>query len=578
MIRTLDFLGPAIDLTIQNNKIYKSYFGGLMSILFIFITLISFFALGRGILEKNNPIVTYNRVVNADEITSKNITDNNFLFAIYDQYSVQEIKEMERRFSISYDYVVFYGNGTNTGKMKIPLSKCKNDALKKWEGYFYADASLYYCFPENSTTQILGIFNQGQHTFVRLQVEYCKNNTDSSKGRIINDCIPVEDTEIYLSSKRIQMHLIIENTIMNMKNFENPGSSVALTDTVNTNPFTWTRLYILFNQIYSDTDSGYLFEDHVIQTFSAIESVNYESFYSPSTNIIFSHVIGNCRWKERYFRKYIKIQDVVAMWGGLLNVFIIFLKFVVRYVVTPEIVDIFNLNYKYLEIPETENFSKDEKNKTAFNKNIILFEKSSFFNETKSHLTNFEKEKIKLETPNMTQTNSFLVNKRVSPLISRNVINASGEISNVQPKLSFKINENELNSFLETINTKSKKNFDFKMNWCLRSFRMCCRKRQKLFNLYNLYKTTNTKLNKVISLENLAFISRYIKMLNVILLEDYHIGILKKCNIPENYLKRKKCSLNEHTEHLIEKLKTNQNYSLLDYKLYKILSGLYTKL
>jgi hypothetical protein len=324
MLSRLDFLGPQINLTIKNNQIYKTNFGGFSSLLLIVIAFTAFLGFGRDMYEKKNPNVTFNRIVTSGQNLSKTIKDDNFLLAIYDQYSDLPFPDYERRFFIYYDYFYNEGNGTSFTSPKIPLKKCKKEALSIWEGYFYVDPSLYYCFPDNSNIDLLGVMNQGRHSSIRIQVDFCENNL------YIKDCIPKEDSQELISTGRIQMHYIIENTVIDSLNYTQPGSQAPYTNIVNTSPFSWTRLNILFKQINSITDTGFFVENFESELFIAIESVNYESTYSSGTNTIFSHMLGNSKYVETYSRRYIKIQDIFAMMGGFLNASMIILKFFVQ--------------------------------------------------------------------------------------------------------------------------------------------------------------------------------------------------------------------------------------------------------
>ncbi len=122
MLFFLDFLGPDIGLTIKRNRKFRSNFGGVASLLLILITGATFFGFGRDIFERRKPRVTFNKIIH-DETPNIVMTENNFLFAIYDQQTDEPIPDFERRFHNYYDYLGKIGDGTDNRKEKIPMVK-----------------------------------------------------------------------------------------------------------------------------------------------------------------------------------------------------------------------------------------------------------------------------------------------------------------------------------------------------------------------------------------------------------------------------------------------------------------------
>jgi hypothetical protein len=109
MFKVIDLLGPEPKLTIESKSNYKSNFGGLMTLLIIFIFIAAFVGFGIDIIQKRKPRVTFNRIKN-QKIPEYNFTDDNFFFTLYDQASDRPIPNFERMFLVYYDYLSFDGN------------------------------------------------------------------------------------------------------------------------------------------------------------------------------------------------------------------------------------------------------------------------------------------------------------------------------------------------------------------------------------------------------------------------------------------------------------------------------------
>jgi hypothetical protein len=542
-VRSIDFLGPELNFKIQQHRIFKTRFGGIASLLLLGLAILAFLGFGRDIFEKKQPRVTFNRITDDEDIQKKFLTHSNFLFSIYDQYTDEAIPEFDRRFEVYYDFLDFRGDGMIDKNFRNPFEKCSEEALKLYTDYLNLEPSSYYCFPKGSQIELMGVMSQGKSSLVRLQVDYCKNNTDINKGNVKTDCYTREETQKFLSSKRIQMHYIMETANIDSTNYMMPGSRYVYSNSINTNAFSWTRLNILFKKIVVDTDVGFFVQEKLNWQVMALESITSESIYSPETSTVFSFLIGNSPWKEIYSRYYIKIQDVFAMMGGFLNALFIILKFVVEFSARPNLVDLFNKIYKY-EVYDSFRRSNVQSVRgitsiaTKMNNNFM--EPSIFPDLNNSRLK-------------MTQSdNNIKIEKIKSDLIS----------------------ENASDSIIQLLKKKKNKVYFAKMRNFKRVFR-CCISPGKDSQI-KFYKMIEKKLNKLISFEHFIKITKNVKIFKEIFFEYHQNHIVKICQAP----RRKKLSEPMNTEKISEnllrginneKLLSDTNLVKVDTKLFEIL-------
>jgi hypothetical protein len=144
------------------------------------------------------------------------------------------------------------------------------------------------------------------------------------------------------------MNYLIADRMVDTSNFKNPTTGIIQSDNLNSEANSWSRMKIYFKQININTDSGFFLENIENQSTIGIDSIKTESFYSPNTDTIFSHIIQHSEWLEVYQREYIKVQDVFAMMGGFINFSLLVLRFLISYISKPQIIDIFNKNYRYV--------------------------------------------------------------------------------------------------------------------------------------------------------------------------------------------------------------------------------------
>ena len=114
MLKNLDFFGPGVEFKINNSSSLKSEFGGLTSIFVFFVSILAFIGFGYDLFRRESPTVMMNRVLS--ENTSYTITDSNFLFAVYDQFSDKAFPELDRKFRGSLDFIEFFGDGNSARK------------------------------------------------------------------------------------------------------------------------------------------------------------------------------------------------------------------------------------------------------------------------------------------------------------------------------------------------------------------------------------------------------------------------------------------------------------------------------
>ncbi len=88
--------------------------------------------------------------------------------------------------------------------------------------------------------------------------------------------------------------------------------------------------------------------------YNAIDNIFTETVYTQGTNTIFSHLIGNAKYKDSYTRNYIKVQNVFALMGGFINAALLIMRLGVKYLIYPKLIDIFNVIYKFKTFEENQ--------------------------------------------------------------------------------------------------------------------------------------------------------------------------------------------------------------------------------
>jgi hypothetical protein len=462
MLKNIDLLGPPINLKITKNSQFKTTIGAFFTITILLLSVGAFFGLGIDLFERKAPRGAFNKLYNSTQEFI--ITEDNFLFSIYDQYTNIPYEELDRKFQINMQVLDSDGEG-NENVYEYQMVKCTNKTIDKWMGNLGSvDPGAYFCLEPGQKLKVFGIINTGKNAALRLQVNYCENKT-SSDNCYSRDFIEKNITE------RIQMNYLIENTKVDTLNFTFPATPIQVSGLVNTNTHSWSRLNIFFKNIKFITDQGWLFPELREEVYQAVDEIYSEIVYTPETNTIFSHLMGNSPFTDTYTRNYVKVQEIFAMMGGFINAALLIARAIVTYLTKPEIVDIFNKRFKYHEV------SKED------------------FRKLTVHTT------------------------------------PSSEDSEEDGKTWKKIiatckNKKEISK----ISSEQESKYVFGLNFCEKMFRACnMSKRNKIFN------KVHDKILKTISYENLTLMSLKVKIIEYLVLENYHRSLIRLCtgNQPE---------------------------------------------
>ncbi len=513
MLRDVDLLAPNVFLRADGNENQKSNVGGFFTVIVVLLAIGAFFGFGMDIFLRSNPTVTFNKVINDEPFYRVNST--NFLFAIYDQWSDLPFEEFERKFYPYLDHMYFDGKGSNN-ITKYPFVKCGSEALERWRGTFFNIPSNYLCLPDGVDITVRGIFGDGAHDLLRVQTIYCKNNTDpNSPDPIRTDCY---DRDFITSNitGRIQMHYIMESSNMDTINYKAPGSTIPLSGLSNTNAESWNRLTVLFKNTLVETDTGFFTQDLRNDVYSGVESALSETVYTIGTDTIFSHLMGNSKYKDVYIRKYIKIQDVFALMGGFINGSRICLCFVVKYMSRFRLVNLFNNLYKFKPVKPLDQF---ESNSNVPGSNTTLRNKThNFFKEEDGRTTT-------------TKMNNFT-----------NKVGATDEVQ-------------KANLLKEAINTKASLNYEYSFSIPKRVLRGICGSKKWKRYLAS-HEQVEEKMSKVMSVEGLVKTIRNFKLMKMLTLQEYHLKLLGVC--PLGPKKGKKMLTDEHLTNVTEDMKKQE--------------------
>jgi hypothetical protein len=537
LLKALDIIGPHVTLTIEKKRYFKSVEGGVLTIVFAFLSILAFIGFGRDIVDKKIPQVNFNQ--QPDTNATLNITEETIIFAIVDQITLTELPDFTRKLFPYFHWIEVRGNNLATIYHPVPAVKCDVVILNKYRSQLIVPDYNYYCLPKGTHLQVKGNELQSQYNYLRLNVDICKNTTE------VSNCLA--DDYIRSSIGRLKMHYLITDAYMDSYNYTEPGVVSTFVNFPISNINTFSRQVIYYKSVEYNTDIGWILEETQVKTYKALYRVDQLFIPIINTTTLFSHLFANSFYKDVYDRQYIKIQGVFAYIGGFISLSLQIMTLVTHFIVDPDKLKIFSDNL-IGNSSETANSSMNPNNNQIFNikKNALSRE-----------IINRER-----------NLHDVMFNQQPYNYIDR----IEEYADNIQGKIYLKV----IIDFLVFTAKKSEGNFSNelginkykllqKLPFCMKVLRLClphCKTEQrKKIKIMNEWRDI---FNEKFSFENFTSHLRKFEVFQKVMLEDYQINMIEL--IPYSDWGNK---LNK--EKAIEEMNRNK-YSPVNAKLLNLLS------
>jgi hypothetical protein len=328
----IDLVSTNVTLLHHRSANLKTYVGSILTliILIFFIYSISYF--GSDLILKQQPITRYSK-----EYTNTSrlyIKDYPIRIGITDSYGTLLPKEK---------YLSFQGTFTKLGIEKDYVSvgylifePCRDEfipedrrSIFKSSGEIFFKNSLcinpFKYISSNGTVveeelYIQNSFGSNGSTYMIINILPCSNSTENG-----NICLTPND-QGELLQKTIMTASFLDSFI-DYTNYIKPDNYVKSSiSTQLTNEDTKKSHILTVKQTKIKTDSGIILEDIDEYTFPQVEGVKSDIFNG--YNIYKLQIDGN-NVNDVHYRKYIKVQEIIASIGGLIKFLFIFASLLV---------------------------------------------------------------------------------------------------------------------------------------------------------------------------------------------------------------------------------------------------------
>lgn len=365
-LKKLDFLSEVVGFEIDKSLIYKTNLGAIVTMLIVIASAILAFMFGKEIYERKIPQVSLSRTYLSE---SKFVLGEDFpVFFLVSDVKGKFISNFDQYFSP----VAYKLNRTNSKTVHFSefykvTEKCQMKHFKGLSGKI-SDSEInslldlpYICFNFDSEAVIENGYGFTNSSYINMAFRTCNKNLPNS------NC--AADLDQMVKEVYVRFHFL--NNYVDSHDYNNPLKYYidVITQQVSTGSLKRNYVRILKDRFISD--NGWLLESEVITDFLSFQDVKLE-INSPSPsypNDLYWITVESPQVRNYYFRNYMKIQDLFAKIGGIINAFVIISK----------VIFFHYLRYKYLfEISEhllddnNNKLSENALRSLAHNKTIII--------------------------------------------------------------------------------------------------------------------------------------------------------------------------------------------------------------
>ena len=321
-IKKIDFLSRSANFTFneKGDTTYKTMIGGIIS----FITIFGSFGLCIYFLlkffDRNKVTVVHS--------TQTDIYINNTIshkMPILLRLSDTNSKTFDNPNKI-YNITLRVWHGGSNDSIFLPqtyedvkMEKC--DINKHFNGKFknvindLDNIDTYYCPIQRYYNQTLyGIYGSiYPFSYYSFTIRFCKNSTEN------NSCYPL-DYSINLLQESYLDVVIIDYTLDSL-NHKNTGKMTFHRERFMISSTMFKRIWYYLENIIFLTDEGYVFQNNKINRFHRYNSVRFDVDSRDTKNVYYfgTLTILNTSQSSIYYKSYSKIQDYIAIMGGIIK-------------------------------------------------------------------------------------------------------------------------------------------------------------------------------------------------------------------------------------------------------------------
>lgn len=361
-MKDINLFGTEINFNHGGSNQYKTSFGFVLSALFLVITGILIYLLGRDFFLRRNPKTRFTENKSQYQFYELNNSTFDFMFRIEDQEG-NLVQNSESVFKISARFSYYEKNSEGIydgGYSDLDVKYCNyTDDLISTENFKNNfNLSNFLCFDKKNIT-IGGYWDYKVINYLNFQIDLCNKTVDQKCDKELNQ-------EKFINENFYYAALYFQEAVIDTEKYEDSlyVSSKLIFTPLDT--FFSKSINLFFKQASLLSDYGWIFpnkKDGKLLSFDYL-TTDYNIYTYPR---LFNFYIYSSKKMENTIREYPKIQSVIAEIGGLLNFLIL---------VFGSASKIYSINHLKLKvISAIKQVKEDSIRKTTLKNNLVKSDK-----------------------------------------------------------------------------------------------------------------------------------------------------------------------------------------------------------
>lgn len=323
LLVSCDIIGSEPRFRLGTAQRNQTLWGGLLCLATYVLLAIAFLYFGQEFYYKQNPNVIYSNLPN-DGSAPINLNNDRFSFiiAIKDRDSKyvpmdssyvnveMNLVKASRPNDAVMDQMSNETISTQTGKLTVNNCGKIDNRQSLFKLY---NLSNFACLQPNQNLTINGTIQHNVYQFLNINISSCSNSTAL--------CQPEDVIKKRLSGAKLEMAYV--DIMLNQQNFTTMESFIVQEYVTPIIYDEYSIVTLELSPITYKTDAGYLISDLYYTYFFQKYNIYQVGHSLKDSNTIVSFNIAQSRIQKVIYRKYYKVQNLLAEIGGLAKSFII---------------------------------------------------------------------------------------------------------------------------------------------------------------------------------------------------------------------------------------------------------------
>jgi hypothetical protein len=364
-IKEIDFTGPSPMFYTNSQSSFKTFFGGILSI----ITFILMLAIGLYFtiltVTRANYSILYNEIVNKDNYLNLN-EDNPLIIGMFSKAG-NPLTSDYLSFKATYHSLI----GLNLTVTKIDMFPCTDDLISsKFRSMvpekYQPLMPFFWCIhpSDYNNRPLFGVHGQPTEMgFFMIHTILCRNGT--------SDVICSNQTAIDHETQSSFLTFAFKDHQMDHSSVDTPGKPYFKSFSFGMNPSLFYKYIFRYRNIDYSSDLNLLLSSSTVKHYFTMED-NFLNVISLTEDVIYPGTIGTSlvslsEKKPTYLRIYEKIQDLLANLGGVMKAILI-VNSILQKVFLDKLFSEYLINYLY---SFDSNGNNDETKKLVEFNNVV---------------------------------------------------------------------------------------------------------------------------------------------------------------------------------------------------------------